>query len=251
MNRIPLFNVITCIASLIAGMLIGCGRGAATPSTNHYNQGVAKRAQGDLEGAIAEWTEAIQLQTNYAEAYFSLADAERTEGALSLQSHTFADDKQIERYLSHAVADYTKAIELKPQFAEAYIGRAATKRIEDNLVLDEQQLGQISLDVSEVNLDLDKAIADCNRALDLNPNLPDAYSNRGAVKALKHDIDGAIADCTKAINISPNFAEAYFDRASARITKSDLDGAIADCNKAIVLKPDFAGKGSVNGIGIF
>src|SRR6266545_3738910 len=45
------------------------------------------------------------------------------------------------------------------------------------------------------------------------------------------NLDGAIDDYTKAIEINPRFAKAYNSRGSARFYKGDHDGATADFEK--------------------
>ena len=60
--------------------------------------------------------------------------------------------------------------------------------------------------------ELEGAIADLDQAIQLNPELADAYLNRGFVKQMKGDFEGAIADSNQAIGINPKFAEAYGNR---------------------------------------
>ena len=60
--------------------------------------------------------------------------------------------------------------------------------------------------------DYDRAIEDYNRAIDLNPDHADAYSNRGLVCEIKGDYDRAIEDYNKAIELKPDLAEAYRGR---------------------------------------
>ena len=72
-----------------------------------------------------------------------------------------------------AFADFTKAIELEPGFAQAYVDRG-------NIAYFSQQFA--------------KAITDYSRAIDLDPNNAEAYSRRGlAYKALDKKKE-AIAD---------------------------------------------------------
>src|SRR4051812_46427930 len=66
------------------------------------------------------------------------------------------------------------------------------------------------------------------------------YYQRGLVRYEKGDVEGAIADYSKAIEMYPKYASAYNSRAAARKTKGDIDGAIADYNKAIELSPEIA-----------
>ena len=90
------------------------------------------------------------------------------------------------------------------------------------------------------NGDLDGAIADLDKAINLKPNYEEAYNNRGIVKRHKGDLEGAIADYTEAINLKPNYEEAYNNRGFAKRHKGDPEGAIADLDKAINLKPNYA-----------
>ena len=46
--------------------------------------------------------------------------------------------------------------------------------------------------------DYDRALADFNKAIELQPDLADAYNNRGLAYHIKRDYDRAIADLDKA-----------------------------------------------------
>ena len=118
-----------------------------------------------------------------------------------------------------AIADYTKAIEIYPNFARAYFNRGFSK---DNL---EDYYG---------------AIADYTKAIELDPNYTGAYYNRGITKGNLEDYYGAIADNTKAIELDPNYADAYNNRGNAKGDLKDYYGAIADYTKAIELDPNYA-----------
>jgi tetratricopeptide (TPR) repeat protein len=51
--------------------------------------------------------------------------------------------------------------------------------------------------------DFDRAIADYNQALTINPQDAEAYNNRGNAWRNKGDFDRAIADYTQALRINP------------------------------------------------
>jgi tetratricopeptide (TPR) repeat protein len=72
------------------------------------------------------------------------------------------------------------------------------------------------------------------------PSSAEDYFNRGTARYGKGDLDGAIADFTKAIELNPQDAAAYFNRGSVRDEKGDHDGAITDYNKAIEFNPQVA-----------
>ena len=90
------------------------------------------------------------------------------------------------------------------------------------------------------NGDLDGALADFNRAIELNPKDDAPYYNRAQAKRLKEDAGGAIADYTRAIDLGSKNPAAYNNRGNARAENNDRDGAIADYTRAIELKPDYA-----------
>ena len=90
------------------------------------------------------------------------------------------------------------------------------------------------------NGDLDGAIADFNRAAELNPKDDAPYYNRAQARTLKSDTAGAIADYTKAIELGSTNPAAYNNRGNARAETKDREGAIADYTRAIELKPDYA-----------
>ena len=65
-------------------------------------------------------------------------------------------------------------------------------------------------------------------------------ANRGAAYIDKGDFDRAIEDCNKAIELKPDYAEVYYNRGLTYGIKGDFDRTIKDCNKAIELNPKFS-----------
>ena len=90
------------------------------------------------------------------------------------------------------------------------------------------------------NGDLDGAMADFNRAIELNPKDDAPYYNRAQARRMKNDTAGAIADYTRAIELGSTNPAAYNNRGNARAENNDKDGAIADYTRATELKPDYA-----------
>ena len=117
-----------------------------------------------------------------------------------------------------AIEHYSHAIELDPNYAEAYTNRGLAYQSKD---------------------EYDRAIRDHNKAINLNPNYAEAYFNRGGAYKGKDNWDHALADFTKAIELKPGFAGAYNHRGVVYLDRSDCDCAIADFTKAIDLNPDF------------
>jgi tetratricopeptide (TPR) repeat protein len=95
----------------------------------------------------------------------------------------------------------------------------------------------------------DRAIADYNEAIALDPKSALTYVNRGAAYTDKGEHDRAIADYGEAIRLDSNFARAYHNRGYAYNVKREPERAIADFNVAIRLNPKDASAYTHRGYG--
>jgi tetratricopeptide (TPR) repeat protein len=83
----------------------------------------------------------------------------------------------------------------------------------------------------------DEAISDFNKAIEINPKFTMAYNNRGYAYGIKGQYDQAISDSNKAIELNPKLAMAYNNRGLAYLNKGQHDRAISDCNRALKVNP--------------
>ena len=83
----------------------------------------------------------------------------------------------------------------------------------------------------------DRAIADYDEAIRLDPKNARAYNDRGIAYHAKGNNDRAIADYDEAIRLDPKYAFAYYHRGYAYKAKGDNERAIADYDQAIRLDP--------------
>jgi tetratricopeptide (TPR) repeat protein len=111
-----------------------------------------------------------------------------------------------------AIAEYTCAIELNPNFAEAYNNRAYASYSKYDGTGD--------------------PLADLNRAIELRPEFLHAYNTRGCVYMAGGEPDKAIADFNRAIQLKPDYARAYRNRANAYLRKGHIWLAVADFERA-------------------
>jgi tetratricopeptide (TPR) repeat protein len=88
--------------------------------------------------------------------------------------------------------------------------------------------------------DMEGVLADYNKIIELAPTtsrIEVVYTNRSSIYLHKGEIDKALHDLDKAVSINPKVAEIYIARAVARLQKRELDGALADYEKSIELNP--------------
>jgi len=113
-----------------------------------------------------------------------------------------------------AFSELTKAIEIDPRLARAYVTR-----------------GMAYNDKNEYDL----AIADFTKVIEIKPTDARAYVNRGMAYKNKGEYDLAVADYSKAIEIDPMIADAYRGRAGAYYYKGEYDKAWKDVYEAQAL----------------
>lgn len=144
-----------------------------------------------------------------------------TAGTAYAQEPVSADDfsqRGISRFEKHdfegAIADFTRAIELKGQQLEYcyyFRGIALYRR------------GR-----------LDDAIADLSKAITLKQH-PRFYADRGNMLVQKSDLDGGMADLNKAVELEPKFAKAYGDRGIVHLMRGEDTAFESDFRKCFEL----------------
>ena len=85
--------------------------------------------------------------------------------------------------------------------------------------------------------DFERAIADHDQAIKVDPKNPIAYNNRGNAYDGKREFDRAIADYDQAIKLDPKYAAALYNRGLAKQKKGDMAGGEADIAEARLLQP--------------
>ncbi len=86
---------------------------------------------------------------------------------------------------------------------------------------------------------VERALTDFNRALQLQPENAATYSQRALTYVRLRNFDRALADYDKAIELSPQSAGFYNDRGVAYMDLKDFARAMVDFNRAIDLDPRY------------
>ncbi|MBI3800450.1 MAG: tetratricopeptide repeat protein, partial [Deltaproteobacteria bacterium] len=120
---------------------------------------------------------------------------------------------------------FEKAIELDPQYANAYVTLGMTYFFDWFLQWDRDPQN------------LPRAFDLARKAIALDDSLPSAHRVLGLLHLFQYRHTQAIAEVERAIALDPNFADAYWTRGDISILMGQLEEAIKSIKKAIRLNP--------------
>lgn len=211
-----------------------------------YEQAVGAE-ETSLASALNLYDQAIALNPKLVDAY-------QRRGLARARAKDFAG----------AIADYDKAVELRPslndllrpRYVEAHLGRGTVFHDEKKFA---EAVGEydaaVRFDPANAEVyynrglsyaaqgNYDQAIADYNKAIELRPDFAEAYYIRAtsyrekAPNRVVEDYNRVIADYTEALNRNPELAEAYLNRGVFYLTLNDYKKAIADFDNYLKRRP--------------
>lgn len=228
----------------IADLTRACQLEATTPDC-HYQRGLAYWHSAQLQPALADFSAAIQLQTHDFEAYLARARLELPRQPAAAESDIDAVDRfappQADLRLAlarmyAAVGEYAGAIHQYDLWIEYHphdnrTGYALSSRCGSE---------------AAANVDMDRALDDCNTALHLLPaDAPVGESavflgNRGLVHLRQGNLDGALADFNAALKLQPRFPLARYERGVVELKKGLAAAGQADVAAAQAHSPGLA-----------
>jgi tetratricopeptide (TPR) repeat protein len=167
----------------------------------HNNLAGTLLERGQLNEAIANYREALEIKPEVAEVQSNLGNALLREG-------------QVEE----AVVHLQKALKIDPAYAEAYnyMGSALMKK------------GRAG-----------EAIGYYQKAVQLNTSYADAYNNLGVAFLRTGQVDQAVASYKKAVTINPGSAEMQYNLGNALAREGNWGDAIACYQAALSAERDF------------
>jgi tetratricopeptide (TPR) repeat protein len=241
----------------------------------YKNRGNAYIGKGNFNQAIADYTEAIRCNPNYTVAYHNRGNANSEIGKLNQAIADYTRSIELDpgdaamsynsrghRYLilgnkGNAVADFNEAIRLDPNYADAYYNLGNAQEDPCKAIVNYNLALELNPDYAKDpdffynrgctyskkgerdKAFLDNAIADYDRAIELDKNYAKAYRHRGNAYYAKGEIDKAIKEYNKAIEFEPGDAFTYYLLGMVYEYKGDNAEAIKNYNKAMELNPDY------------
>jgi tetratricopeptide (TPR) repeat protein len=207
LTEILMRRVACLLISLFVLTLASAAAQELRSAKDYVKRGIARFSRGDIEGALSDYNQALQLNPRYSDALLNRGKARRAIGDLE-----------------GAIEDYERAIDLDPRLpynnqdiTQAYANRGFIRANE---------------------LDIDGAIDDFDKAIKFFPTAADSYIKRGEARLVKGDLDAAVNDFDKAILLNPrgpSTSLAYAGRGYARLLQGKEDEARRDFDKSVRL----------------
>ena len=212
-------------------------KGVDKNAHKHLSFGTKLLREGKNHKAITSFTQAIEIEPKYAEAYIKRGIAHY--------------------YLAHykeAIDDYNHTLLLKQYIADAYVSRAdayralndfskaiadytaSLKQRKNALVMSKR--AEVFLQTGKIN----KALEDYDYIVKHRPSAV-AYYNRGSAYYEKYllsnendeDLKLALADFDKSIELQPQYALAYLSRGDVYEQLNNHESKAADYSQALYL----------------
>lgn len=214
----------------------------------HYAQGLVymkRRTSSDvtyirdskelLNDAIKEFVKAVNLDSNYYQAYNAM-------GVATLLLGNKNDAKDL----------FETALKINPQFATAYDNLGNLELINGNLTEAENylknslkynshnptamyHLGQVAVRQKDYN----KALTWLNHSLHINPNSSPALTLQGECYLVQGNQAAAINSFKKAITVKPENSRPYINLANVYEKRSDAEFAIEQLKTVLAINPRY------------
>ncbi|MEU6196332.1 tetratricopeptide repeat protein [Streptomyces sp. NPDC047061] len=200
----------------------------------HTVRGREHRNTGLYTQALADYTAALDLTSDFERAHYGLGETHRLMGR-----HR------------QALADFTRALELKPDDPWTYLGRAQshwalgenqqaledlgrmrTSRESDPdhvWILRERGLAYRAMEQYE------HALADLGRTIDIAPDHAWGIAERGETYRLLEQYEEALTDFDRAIELSPDYFWAIASRGQVYRAMGRYEEALTDLGRAVRL----------------
>lgn len=165
----------------------------------HMNLGEYLRQHGDLDGSVAQYRAALEIEPDNIISINALGTILGMKGDANA-----------------AIAQFEKGLKVRPGFADTHVN-----------------LGNVFLGQGKVR----EAIAQFRQALEISPGNPDIYNNLGKALAAAGEDEAAMDQYKEALQIKPDYANVHFNLANRLLKLGRLDEAAAHYRRAWEINP--------------
>lgn len=217
----------------------------------HLAQGESYLEERQYQKALEEFSRAIEIRPD-AQAYVGRGQA-YNHLDVDLPPYSKESEEVELRNLQHAITDYSRAIELEPKNAEAYLARAEAYNTREDLlgykpVETHDERGKVTglsfepredeATRSEIQRSYQQAIADCDRAIQLDPNLSRAFELRRDIHIDHEKYEAALEDCNRLVQMEPNNLRHLFRQGECFLMIGQAQNALKNYDTIIQRDPN-------------
>lgn len=197
------------------------------------NRGSSLLDMKRINEAISDFSEAIQLDSTFAEAYLNRGLAYERSGRLEAAIEDFTHAVRINNKFRSAYYNRGRIYKTLEKYPQALSDFIQTIHLKRNHVDAWNNLGIIlgEMDASDLALEA------FNRALVFDQRNTYALINRGNILRKMEKYEEALDAYTTALQINSEYAQAYANRGRTYLLMDLPTQALDDFNKAIVLNP--------------
>lgn len=233
--------------------------------------GDVARLSGDLAGANANYSQALQLNPNLIGAELGLGLLAVSQGNWGVATSYFqtaaakpggTDDALAQFWLGEArlrqgdnfgaAAAYNRALELQPTFPEAYLGLAQLRYAQGDLQGALQTIDtavQQRAEYAEALLFRGKLLQELGRtneaeaaytaSIRADANIAETHYRRGIIALQSERYDDAVRDLRRATQLQQNFPEAFYWLGRSYYAEGRLEQAIQALQQAVALNGNY------------
>lgn len=231
-------------AEAIADLTQACDLDRANADCR-YQRGLAYWHSARTESALADFSSAVRLRPDDFEAFLARAELEMAKQRAAAQGDLYAVDR-----LAPQQADLRFQLARLYAAAGEYAGAVHQYDLWIDYHADDIRLpwalgGRCGAE-ARADVDLDRALKDCNRALRLMrkrapvPASAMVMCNRGIVYLRQSRLDDALADFDAALALQPRLLVARYARGLAELRKGKHDQGQMDLAAVQAARPDLA-----------
>ena len=221
------------MATLLTAVACAQRQDTFDTAEEYVSEGLSAYQRGELDRALHMYDKALELDPDNPQ---TLAD----RSVIHLQNPETYDD---------AIVDATMAIELDPDLARAYVHRASA--LVDMGHSEYARVAVMSRIASRPGTAwtlppeqrVENAVADATKAIELDPNMPEAYFVRAHARMDVGRSELAVEDFSLVLDSDPPLyvkVMAYVHRSQAHRNIGNLAWAIDDATRAMELAPQLS-----------
>lgn len=203
-----------------------------------YERGNTHVLLGDADKALEDLSKAVQLDPENTDAIAQLGFVSLQRG-LGESTQRKGQSAKILFDLNRSVEQLSRWLNIVP--ADQEVDEEDPEAIRRENVLLNRSAAYIGLGDEQGNgassSYYQQAIADADAAIEIDPDKPDAYYQKGLALRMQGDLAGAIEAFTETIELSPGNPEALLRRGIAYFRQNDLELAKADLAQSIRFTP--------------